>query len=51
VEYQTGNGHQSPKNTAFGQRIREDGLGTFGGDRPPHVLITDVDFGFSFEWF
>jgi hypothetical protein len=26
VEYQTGNGHQSPKNTAFGQRIREDGL-------------------------
>jgi FixJ family two-component response regulator len=28
-----------------------DALGTFGGDRPPHVLITDVDFGFSFEWF
>jgi hypothetical protein len=26
VEYQTGNGRQSPKNTAFGQRIREDGL-------------------------
>jgi hypothetical protein len=27
VEYQTGNGRRSPKNTTFGERIREDGLG------------------------
>jgi hypothetical protein len=35
VEYQTGNGHQSPKNTAFGQRIREDGLIPRFGWRTP----------------
>jgi hypothetical protein len=28
VEYQTRNGRQSPRNSAFGQRIREDGLAT-----------------------
>jgi CheY-like chemotaxis protein len=29
----------------------EEALGTFGGDRPPHVLITDVDLGSALNGF